>query len=210
VDDMDSKLYFKEVADQWDTMRQGFFSEDVREKAYCIAGVEKGKTAADVGAGTGFLTEGLIKQGIKVIAVDRSEEMLMQMKEKYKEYDCIDYRHGESENLPIQDDSVDYALANMYLHHVENPLKAIKEMTRILKPGGKLVLTDLDEHDFEFLKTEHHDHWMGFNREEVKQWFFKAGLKNINIDCAGGNCCAESSSGCENASISIFTAYGEK
>jgi hypothetical protein len=87
-----------------------------------------------------------------------------------------------------------------------NPMIA----ARILKPGGKLVITDLDEHDFVFLKEEHHDRWMGFQRDDVKQWFLDAGLKNASIDCAGGNCCADSSCGCESASISIFIAYGEK
>lgn len=101
-------------------------------------------------------------------------------------------------------------MANMYLHHVDDPLAAVKEMARILKPGGKLVLTDLDEHNFEFLKSEHHDRWMGFKREDVKQWFMTAGLKNVAIDCAGGNCCTVSGCGCGSASISIFIAYGEK
>jgi ubiquinone/menaquinone biosynthesis C-methylase UbiE len=56
----------------------------------------------------------------------------------------------------------------MLLHHVENPKVAIKEMVRILKPGGMIVITDLDEHKFEFLKTEQHDRWMGFKREDVQ------------------------------------------
>lgn len=207
---MSSKIYFKEVADQWDTMRKGFFSEAVREKAYDMAAVKGGQLAADIGAGTGFVTEGLIQKGLKVIAVDQSIEMLAQMRQKFKEFEGVDYRQGEAENLPIDSDSVDYAMANMYLHHVEDPSSAIKEMVRILKPGGKLVITDLDEHNHEFLRTEQHDRWLGFKRVDVEQWFLSAGLKNVVIDCAGGNCCSASSCGCESASISIFVAYGEK
>ncbi len=157
---MGSKEYFEKVADQWDDMRSGFFSEAVREKAFNVAGVEKGKIAADIGAGTGFITEGLVKKGLKVIAVDYSQEMLKQMQEKFKEFHLIEYRQGESESLPIEDNVVDYAMANMYLHHVENPQSAIIEMVRILKIRGKLVLTDLDEHNFELLKTEHYDRWL--------------------------------------------------
>ena len=48
-------------------------------------------------------------------------------------------------------------MANMYLHHVEEPLSAIKEMIRFLKPGRKLVITDLYEHNLDFLIKEHHD-----------------------------------------------------
>ena len=83
------------------------------------------------------------------------------MMRKFVDCDAIAYRVGEAESLPIPDVAVDYAFANMYLHHVESPPEAIREMARILKPGGKLVITDLDEHRFEFLRTEHHDRYYG-------------------------------------------------
>jgi len=207
---MSSKQYFDEVAQRWDTMRASFFSERVREKAFAIAGLQKGKIAADIGAGTGFITEGLVHRGLQVIAVDQSEAMLETMRKKFGSVEDIDYRIGEAEKLPISDNSVDYVFANMYLHHVDSPSQAILEMVRILKPGGMLVITDLDEHHFEFLRVEHHDRWMGFKREDVRQWLTEAGLKNVRVDCIGENCCAQSSCGSEFASVSIFVASGEK
>lgn len=207
---MSSKEYFNNVANEWDTMRQSFFSESVREKIYQVAEVEKGRTAADLGAGTGFITEGLIKNGVNVIAVDQSIAMLQKLEEKFLSSGLVKCLNGEAENLPIEDNSVDYAMANMYLHHVETPLAAIREMVRILKPGGKVVITDLDEHSFEFLKTEQHDKWMGFKRDDIKKWFSDAGLTNVTIECIGEDCCATSTCSNQNASISIFIAYGEK
>lgn len=207
---MNSKKYFDDVAHQWDKMRESFFSEEVREKAFAIAGVQEGKVAADIGAGTGFITEGLIRKGIKVIAVDQSEVMLEEMRKKFTDAKGVDYRMGEAEKLPISDEAVDYAFANMYLHHVESPLSAIKEMMRILKPGGKIVITDMDEHTFEFLREEHHDRWMGFKREDIEKWLKEAGLKNVMVDCVGECCCAPSSCGDEHARVSIFAASGEK
>lgn len=207
---MSSKQYFDEVANQWDTMRSSFFSEEIREKAYNKAGVVAGNTAADIGAGTGFVTEGLALKGAKVIAVDQSQAMLDTMRQKFSSFDSIQYLLGESDKLPLEDCSVDYSFANMYIHHVENPSIAIKEMARILKPGGKLVISDLDEHGHEFLKKEHCDRWMGFKREDVRQWLLDAGLGNVSIDCAGSNCCTTSNCSGESAAISIFIAYGEK
>jgi len=207
---MNSKEYFEQVAPQWDEMQQSFFSENVRDVAYATANVQAGKLAADIGAGTGFITEGLVRKGLKVIAVDQSEAMIEAMKRKLKEFNGVDYRVGESERLPIEDETVDYIFANMYLHHVETPSEAIREMARVLRAGGKAVITDLDEHGFEFLKTEHHDRWMGFKREAIKQWFELAGLRNVRIDCVGANCCAESACGSESATVSIFVAFGEK
>jgi len=206
---MNSKKYFDEVAHQWDNMQQRFFSEDIREKAFSVAGVKKGKIAADIGAGSGFISEGLIGKGLKVIAVDQSEAMLAEMRKKFSGAEGIEYRLGEAEKLPIPDEAVDYVFANMYIHHVESLPKAIKEMVRILKPGGELVITDMDEHEFKFLKEEHHDRWMGFKREDVRRWFEEAGLKNVIVDCIDENCSCRSSCG-EHASISIFVASGEK
>ena len=207
---MSSKAYFDRVADQWDTIRQGFFTEAVREKALMKAGVKRGRLAVDVGAGTGFISEGLIQEGLKVIAVDQSEEMLSILKNKYKDSPDMDYRIGLAESLPIEDNLADYVFANMYLHHVQNPLKAIQEMARILKPGGMLVITDMDEHEFEFLKLEQKDFWMGFKREEVCDWFKRAGFHGISVDCAGEECCADSEEGSETAAVSIFMASGVK
>lgn len=207
---MNNEKYFDQVAPKWDEMRSSFFSEAVREKAISVADPMPGELAADIGCGTGFMTGGLIQRGLRIIAVDQSQAMLSEMKSKLSGIEGIEYRLGGSESLPIQDHSLDYAFANMYLHHVESPLAAIKEMARALKPGGKLIITDLDEHSFEFLRREHYDRWMGFKRESVRRWFEEAGLRNISLDCVGENCCAASSCGGERASISIFVAFGMK
>ncbi len=58
---LESRQYFDTVAPQWDNLRKGFFSEAVREKAFAVAGVVPGKLAADIGAGSGFVTEGLLE-----------------------------------------------------------------------------------------------------------------------------------------------------
>ena len=205
---MSSKNYFDRVAQDWDEMRENFFPDEVRTKALSTAAVQKGKVAADIGAGTGFISEGLIQKGLQVIAVDQSEAILKEMKRKFAGIETIDYRVGQAQNLPIPDATVDYAFANMYLHHVESPSEAIAEMVRILKPGGKLVITDLDEHEFDFLREEHHDRWMGFKRSDIVEWFQSAGLRDIYIDSIGACCEAQSSCGSEFASIGIFIASG--
>lgn len=207
---MSSKDYFEKVANQWDQMRKSFFSDKVMEAALAIANVQPGRLAADIGAGTGFITEGLIQKGLKVIAVDQSKAMLEEMKKKFAQFDTVEYRIGQSNSLPIRDETVDYIFANMYLHHVDSPQVAIKEMARTLKPGGKVVVTDIDEHEFEFLRKEQHDRWLGFKREDIERWFKEAGLKNVRVDCVGEDCCADSDECGENASVSIFVAYGEK
>ena len=73
-----------------------------------------------------------------------------------------------------------------------------------------MVITDMDKHAYEFLQKEQHDRWLGFKRDDIEHWFIDAGLSNVNIDCIGENCCADSELSSERARISLFIAYGEK
>jgi ubiquinone/menaquinone biosynthesis C-methylase UbiE len=207
---MDSKEYFDDVSRQWDEMRSSFFSDNVRNMVMTRVHIEPGRMAADLGAGTGFITQGLIQVGLKVIAVDQSQAMIDEMKRKFEGRSDIEYRIAGPGKLPIAGEEVDYVFANMFLHHVEHPSETIKEMARIVKTGGKVIVSDLDEHDHEFLRTEQKDHWLGFDRNNIKRWFLAAGLRDVLVESVGEDCCAESSCGCEKASVSIFVASANK
>lgn len=72
--------YFDIIANQWDDIRKGFFQNEVREKAVELSKIKRGDVAADIGAGTGFISEILLEKGAHVIAIDQSVEMLSQLK----------------------------------------------------------------------------------------------------------------------------------
>jgi ubiquinone/menaquinone biosynthesis C-methylase UbiE len=207
--------YFDQVASQWDQIRAGYFTEAVRQAAIQKAYLRPDMDVADVGAGTGFLSAGLAPLVRKVYALDGSAAMLEVARQNLKEFDNIVFQEAEGLSLPLPDASLDAVFANMYLHHCEDPLGAIAEMARLLRPGGRLVITDMDAHDHAWMRDEMTDVWLGFERSQVRRWFEQAGLVNTIVDCSGESCCAES--GCETtpveqrqAQINVFVAVGTK
>ena len=206
-----SAPYFDEVANQWDSLRSGYFSEAVRESAIQKAYLHPEMTVADVGAGTGFVSAGLAGLVRHVHVLDGSARMLDVAQKNLSGFQNLTFQQADGLLLPLQDGSVDAAFANMYLHHCPNPLASIREMARIIRPGGRIVITDMDEHNQEWLKTEMADVWMGFKRDQILKWFEQAGLVNVIVDCTGQSCQAscQSVSG-EHADISIFVATGTK
>jgi ubiquinone/menaquinone biosynthesis C-methylase UbiE len=206
-----SASYFQKVAGQWDEMRSGYFTETVRDSAIQKAYLHPEMTVADVGAGTGFIAAGLAPLVKHVYVLDGSPAMLEIARKNLARFGNVEFQAADGLSLPLPDASLDAAFANMYLHHCPDPLAAICEMVRTLRPGGRLVITDMDAHTHEWLKTEMADLWMGFERAQICKWFEAVGLVNVIVDCTGESCQA----GCQSeqgefADISIFVATGTK
>lgn len=206
-----SAEYFEEVAGQWDDLRSGYFTEAVREAALQKAYLHPEMSVADVGAGTGFMAAGLAPLVKHVQVWDGSAAMLDVARRNLAGLDNVDFQIADGLALSMPDAGLDAAFANMYLHHCPDPLAAIREMVRTLRPGGRLVLTDMDSHAYEWLRTEMHDIWLGFERAQVRAWFEQAGLVNVIVDSTGQSCQSGCKSGAgEDADISIFVATGTK
>jgi ubiquinone/menaquinone biosynthesis C-methylase UbiE len=206
---VNSKEYFAEVAGEWDEIRSGFFSEAMRDAAIRRANLPSGAVVADVGTGTGFVLRGLLERAEELTGFDESEEMLAVARNHFAGYPNVHFRQAEGQQLSAEDNKFDAIFANMYLHHAPDPAATIAEMVRILKPGGKLVISDLDTHEEVWMREAMSDRWLGFARDDVQLWYKAAGLSRIDIDCAEGTC---DCSGPEekDISLSIFLAIGEK
>lgn len=204
----DTKGYFDTVAPDWDSMRRQFFGNGVRKAAIAAAGVGPGMTVADVGTGTGFLAEAALDAGARVVGIDISDGMLQQARSRFTGR-AFEARRGDTAALPLTSGEVDAVLGNMVLHHADDPPAAIREMARALKPGGALVITDADTHTHEWLRTEQHDRWLGFDRDDVRRWFSDAGLEKVSVGDTREICSPTSTCG-THAAITIFIASGRK
>ncbi len=98
--------------------------------AKLLSGIESYKTKIlDVGCGTGFVSD--IFPYLDITGIDVSREML-----KRNPHNC---QIGSAEEIPFKDESYDFVLSRALLHHLDNPKKGVREMMRVLKPGGEFV-----------------------------------------------------------------------
>lgn len=104
---------------------------------------EKPLKVLDVGTGPGSMSILLAEMGHFVSAVDLSEQMLHCARENAKECNVtVDFKVGDAENLPFEDNSFDAVVNRWVLWTVPNPKAALSEWTRVLKPGGRLLIFD--------------------------------------------------------------------
>jgi ubiquinone/menaquinone biosynthesis C-methylase UbiE/biotin operon repressor len=136
---------------------------------------------ADLGAGEGTFSQLLARRSKKVIAVDNSEKMVEYGRELARKHGVknLEYRKGDLEEVPIRDGTVDLAFFSQALHHAQHPDRAVAEASRILKPGGRIVVLDLLRHSHEEARELYADLWLGFTEVEVTRFLRQAGFKNI-------------------------------
>lgn len=138
---------------------------------------------ADLGSGEGLLSELLARRCRRVIAVDNSEKIISfgAAKAKKNGLKNLEFRLGDLQNPPVDDASVDLVVLSQALHHAVDPGRAIAGASRILKPGGQVVILDLLKHGFEKAAELYGDRWPGFTESDLQSWLEAAGFRKIEI-----------------------------
>jgi ArsR family transcriptional regulator len=172
-----SRSFFEAVGPEWDALRKVFNDDALRARAVAHL-APAGLRVADVGTGTGILAGELARLGLRVVAIDHSRRMLDAARVKLDEAGIrdVELREGEASALPLADGEVDAAFAHMVLHYLPSPADALREMARVVRPGGVVVVVDFVRHEADWMREELGVLWLGFLPEEVVAWLTAAGL----------------------------------
>lgn len=172
--------FFSSNASEWDKIRSLHIDEESVEVAMLeMVGDVKIKTMLDLGTGTGRILElfsGVFEKGV---GIDASRDMLSVARSRLDEVNLsrVQTRQGDLYILPTPTASFDLVTIHQVLHFLDDPLGAIKEATKALVPGGRLLIADFAPHELEFLREEYAHLRLGFSELQMADWLNEAGLK---------------------------------
>jgi ubiquinone/menaquinone biosynthesis C-methylase UbiE len=170
-----SQEFFESSAGRWDDVRTQLFGDRADLVAF-LSLLDERWTVGDLGCGTGQVSSHIAPFVRQVIAVDESDAMLAEAKFRLRGAANVDLRQGSLEQLPLLGGSLDAAFLFLVLHHLADPSAAIKEAARTLRPGGKLMVVEMQPHArAEYQRTMGH-RWLGFEEGTMRKWFDAAGL----------------------------------
>nr|WP_269436329.1 demethylmenaquinone methyltransferase [Arthrobacter zhangbolii] len=133
---------FDDVAPKYDVVNDVLSLGQTRRWRRIVVdavGAVPGQRVLDLAAGTGTSSEPYADAGIDVVACDFSLGMLKVGKRRRPD---IDFVAGDATNLPFADNSFDASTISFGLRNVNEPKKALAEMLRVTKPGGRLVIAE--------------------------------------------------------------------
>jgi ubiquinone/menaquinone biosynthesis C-methylase UbiE len=175
-----SQEFFASAAGQWDRLREDLFGR--ASYLHAMPGLlDPEWTVGDLGCGTGQVAASLAPFVKQVIAVDRSNDMLQAARRRLRDATNVDVRTGELESLPIRDAELDAATLLLVLHHLPDPIQALAEAARVIRPGGRLLICDMLPHDREIYRQQMGHVWLGFGDEALKRHLTSAGFDQIRV-----------------------------
>ena len=138
---------------------------------------------ADIGCGDGYLTLEAARWARTVTGIDRSDDVLERAKALAARRDItnVEWKKGDLARLPLRDASVDVALLSQALHHASDPERAVAEAVRILRPGGRLLILDLKQHDQTWVRSRYGHQRLGFSFKELEALLEGSGLAGVRI-----------------------------
>jgi ubiquinone/menaquinone biosynthesis C-methylase UbiE/DNA-binding transcriptional ArsR family regulator len=175
-----SQAFFASAARQWDKLRQDLFGDTFY--LWAVLGlIDPSLVVGDLGCGTGRLSQTIAPFVHRVVAVDASGDMLEAARQQLSDVQNVDIRQGELEALPIENGELHAAMLSLVLHYSPDPARALAEVGRVLRPGGRVLVVDMLPHDREEYQQQMGHVWLGFADKQITKFLGGAGFSDMRV-----------------------------
>jgi ubiquinone/menaquinone biosynthesis C-methylase UbiE len=175
-------------AESYDKRRYDYF-RFMQRKTISFIPLRAGDYLLDMGCGTGWAVRyaaGIIKENGKAYGIDLSSRMIEKAKENSSNYQNVSFYQANAEKLPFENNFFDFIICTNSFHHYLNPSKALDEVYRVLKTGGKIFIADVTTDGFivkmvdKLSSKREPEHVKYYSTQDYKEIFAKAKLKYVD------------------------------
>jgi demethylmenaquinone methyltransferase/2-methoxy-6-polyprenyl-1,4-benzoquinol methylase len=133
----------------------------------------------DVGCGTGFATEGILRRTDDVHGLDQSVHQMQKAFAKFGKRDRVAFYRGDAERLPFADDAFDVVWSSGSIEYWPNPVDALVEFRRVCKPGGKVLVVGPDQPKTSLFSRLADAIMLFYDEDEADRMFAAAGFEEF-------------------------------
>ncbi|HEX5108427.1 MAG TPA: metalloregulator ArsR/SmtB family transcription factor [Vicinamibacterales bacterium] len=175
-----SQEFFASAAAGWDRLRSDLFGDSFY--LWAVLGlIDPALVVGDLGCGTGQLTEVVAPYVKRVVAVDGSPDMLDAARLRVGAARNVDLRQGDLESLPIDNGELDAAMLSLVLHYSPSPGRALTEVARSLRKGGRALVVDMLPHERQEYQQQMGHVWLGFTEKQISRFLAVAGFSDVRV-----------------------------
>ena len=131
----------------------------------------------DIASGDGVLAELLAPHARRYVCIDASARVVAAAAERLRRYRNVEVREADMHALPFADASFDLVVLMHALTYADKPAQAVAEAARVLRPGGRLLLSSLARHEHRAVVEAYGHANLGFSDKELRKFVDKAGLR---------------------------------
>lgn len=197
-----AQSFFSRLAPDWDRIRSLHAPEAVVEAAVLEAlGRKPIRDMLDLGTGTGRMLQLLAPLAQRAVGLDASHAMLSVARANLEKAGIrrVELRQGDIYAPPFPRNSFDLIVIHQVLHYLDDPARALREASRLVAPGGRILVVDFAPHNLEFLRESQAHRRLGFASEQVAHWLDEAGL-----DCVFTREIAPPQKGADELTVSLW------
>ena len=197
-----AQSFFSRLAPEWDRIRSLHAPEAAVEAAVLEAlGSKPVRDLVDLGTGTGRMLQLLAPRVRRAVGLDASHAMLSVARANLERAGLtgVELRQGDIYAPPFPRNAFDLVIIHQVLHYLDDPARAIREASRLVGPGGRLLVVDFAPHGLEFLRETQAHRRLGFARDQIATWLEDAGL-----DCVVTRDLDPPSKGREELTVSLW------
>jgi len=180
-----ARYFYKYLSKVYDRVNSFIFTEPMRDRAISMLDLQGEEAVLDVGCGTGFGTEGLLAHTDDVVGVDQSPHQLSKARERLVIDEEVTFTMGDAERLPFRTDSFDAAWSSGSIEYWPNPVTGLREMRRVVKPGGTVVVVGPNYPDSRIMQAVADAIMLFYTVEEIDEMFGEAGYEDVDHEILG-------------------------